>query len=266
MINQERLLLVTGDAIERMMFEARLRSAGFSVTSVGSGAKALDRLAMTTYAVLITTIRLPDTDGVALLREARSRDPELEVILISHGATIESLMGALDHRAFAYLCLPIGQEILENRVRAALERRQVRITRAALLRQLSSHILRATEFERPKPSPGFLENSTLRLGALELDPIRRRAALSLRPLPLSPGEFELLLYLARHGNQIISVEQIAREVLGLACCSTQEARDLVKTRIHRLRRKIEPDPQTPSFIISVRGAGYMFTAPPMAEQ
>lgn len=263
MINQERLLLVTGDEIERMMFEARLRSAGFSVTSVGNGTSALDRLTMATYAVLITTIRLPDTDGIALLREARSRDPELEVILISHGATIETLMGALDHGACAYLCLPIGQEILENRVRAALERRQVRITRATLLRQLSHHLLRVAEPEQPKPS--FMANNTLRLGALELDPIRRRAALSLRPLPLSSGEFELLLYFARHGNQIISVEQIARDVLGLVCCSPQEARDLVKARIHRLRRKIEPDPQAPSFIISVRGAGYMLAAPPQAE-
>ncbi|RRR69861.1 MAG: DNA-binding response regulator [Candidatus Viridilinea halotolerans] len=266
MISQNRLLVVTGDDLERMMLEARLRGAGFSVTSVGSAESALERLAVANYALVITTIRLPAKNGTVLLREARSHDPDIEVILISHEATIETLMAALDYSAFAYLCLPIAQDLLENRVRAAIERRHMRLSRAAILRQLSGPILRTTETERPKVSGSFSVSSTLRLGALELDPMRRRAALSFRPLPLSSGEFELLHYFARHGNQVLSVEQIARDVLGVDYCSPQEARDLVKARIHRLRRKLEPDPQTPSFIISVRGAGYMLTTPPQAEQ
>jgi DNA-binding response OmpR family regulator len=261
-MDHDRLLLVAGDSVERMMLEARLRGAGFDVTSAAGAERALPLLAAQPFALLVTTLLLPGADGVALLREARAHDPELEVILLTAVATIESLIAAVDYGACAYLCLPLGPGVLEARVRAAIERRQLRLTRATVLRQLGAQILRVAEPERTAYGAAPAPPRPLRVGPLELDPTRRRAALDARPLTLSRGEFELLLYLALRDNQIVSVEQIAREALGIPRCSLREARDLVKARVHRLRRKIEPDPQAPALIVSVRGSGYMLVTPP----
>jgi DNA-binding response OmpR family regulator len=264
-MDHERLLLVAGDPIERMMLEAGLRGAGFDLTSAASAESALSLLATQPYALLITSLRLPGIDGVALMREARARNPALEIILLSDAISVEALMAAVDYRACAYLCLPLGPGILEARVKAALEHRQIHLTRASVLRQSGAQSLQVAE-----PAQAIYQTSPqpprpLRVGLLELDPLRRRAAFGFRHLPLSRGEFELLLYLALRDNQVVSVQQIARDVLGVPRCSPQEARDLVKARVHRLRRKVEPDPQSPALIVSIRGSGYMLASPPASE-
>lgn len=264
-MDPERLLLVAGDPIERMMLEAGLRGAGFDLTSVASAEGALNLLAAQPYALLITSLRLPGIDGVALLREARVRNPALDVMLLSDAATIESLMAAVDYCACAYLCLPLGPGMLEARVKAVLEQRQFHLSRASVLRQLGAQILHVAEPAQATYQTRVQPPRPLRVGLLELDPLRRRAALGFRQLPLSRGEFELLLYLALRDNQVVSVQQIARDVLGILHCSPQEARDLVKAGVHRLRRKIEPDPQRPALIVSIRGYGYMLATPPASE-
>lgn len=147
-MDHDRLLLVAGDPVERMMLEARLRGAGFAVTSAASAERARPLLAAQSFALLITTLRLPDTDGVALLREARASHPELEVILLTAAATIESLIAAVDYGACAYLCLPVDPGMLEARITAGLARRQINLTRATVLRYLSAQILRVAEPER----------------------------------------------------------------------------------------------------------------------
>jgi len=131
--------------------------------------------------------------------------------------------------------------------------------RTNILHQLSAQLLHIAEPEQRTYRAHGAQVPLLRIGQLELDPVRRRANFGQRLLELSHGEFDLLLYLALRDNQVISVEQIARDVMGHIRCSAQEARDLVKARIYRLRRKIEPDPEAPALIISVRGAGYMLT-------
>jgi DNA-binding response OmpR family regulator len=264
-MDHERLLLVIGDPIERMMLEARLRGAGFQLVSAASAESALNLLTAQSYALLITSLHLPGIDGIALLREARAYTPEIEVILLSNAATIASLMAAVDYHVSAYLCLPVGSGILEARVQAALARRQIHLARASVLRQLGAQMLHVAEPTPAAYKPAPQPHRPLRVGLLELDPLRRRAALGFRQLPLSRGEFELLLYLALRDNQVVSVQQIARDVLGILCCSAQEARDLVKARVYRLRRKLEPDPQSPALIVSIRGSGYMLTTPPAAE-
>ena len=254
-----RILIAISDSIERMMLEARLRSAGFVTSSAARVESALNLLVSESYALLITTLQAPGIDGLTLLREARSRDPELEVILLATAPTVEALIAALDYGVYACLRLPMGPGMLEARISAALERRRLRLMRTTILHQLSAQLLQIAEPEQRSYHTHKAGVPPLRIGPLELDPVRRRAHFGQRPLELSHGEFDLLLYLALRDNQVISVEQIARDVMGHVRCSTQEARDLVKARVYRLRRKIEPDPEAPALIISVRGAGYMLT-------
>jgi len=258
-MNSSHILIAMSDSVERMMLEARLRSAGLVTSSAARVESALSLLAAEPYALLITTLQSPGLDGIALLREARTRDPELEVILVATMPTVEALIAALDYGAYACLRQPMNPVMLESRISEALESRHLRLMRTNILHQLSAQLLHIAEPEQRTYRAHGAQVPLLRIGQLELDPVRRRANFGQRLLELSHGEFDLLLYLALRDNQVISVEQIARDVMGHIRCSAQEARDLVKARIYRLRRKIEPDPEAPALIISVRGAGYMLT-------
>jgi DNA-binding response OmpR family regulator len=102
----------------------------------------------------------------------------------------------------------------------------------------------------------------LRFGSLWLDMAMRRVHLDGRRLPLTALEFEVLAYLARHAGRVVSSAELLREVWR---CSTDGggSKDQLKSAIKRLRRKIEPDPQCPRYLLTVRGHGYVM--PSQAE-
>jgi DNA-binding response OmpR family regulator len=97
------------------------------------------------------------------------------------------------------------------------------------------------------------------VGALAVHEPRRRATVEGHALTLSSGEFDLLLYLAGRAEQVLTPEQIARELYHHSCTS-EEARELVKSRVHRLRAKLAVVPRSAHMLVCVRGAGYMLTA------
>ncbi|HMQ32313.1 MAG TPA: response regulator transcription factor [Chloroflexaceae bacterium] len=254
-----RLLLVEDEPVMRMVLDVRLRAAGLRVTGVASAEQALELLRGEQYAIMVTDLHLQGLDGLALLCEARRLDPDLEVLVLTGAATLDSAIAALHNGAHSYLRKPAPKGELEGRVAAALERRRARTEGRAVLMQLGAQILRIAEPGPPRPdaSPAV---ARLRVGRLELDPQQRRATADRLPVALSSSEFDLLLYLARREDQVLSAEQLARDALGCCGCAPCEARELVKVRVHRLRQKIERDPRAPRLLVSVRGAGYMLTA------
>lgn len=258
-MDETRLLVVEDEPVTRMMLDARLRAAGFSVTAVDSAELALDLLRSERFAVLVTDLLLQRLDGISLMVEARTIDPELEVIVLTGAASIDSAIAAVNQGAHTYLRKPPRHGELEARIAAARDRRRARVERTLALRQLSSQLLRIAEPEAPAYQCDGDGEARIRIGALEIDTLRRRVSVDQRAVTLSSGEFDLLLYMARRDQQVLSAEELAREVLRCPACSTAEARELIKARIHRLRQKIEPDPHAPRLIVSVRGAGYMLT-------
>ncbi len=256
-MEKSKLLLVEDEPVTRMMLEARLRKAGFLVIAVESAEQALVLLQTERFALLITDLRLQRLDGVTLLGKARMLDADLEVIVLTGVASIDSAIAAVNYGAHTYLRKSDSCGELEARAMAALARRRAKVERDLVLRQMQTQLLRITEPEAPAYGVSI---PPLRVGRLELDPLRRHAAIDRQAVPLSQGEFDLLLYMARRENQVLSAEELAREVLGYAACSSAEARELIKSRIHRLRQKIESVPRTPGLIVSIRGVGYMLTS------
>ncbi len=257
-MNEPRLLLVEDEPVTRMALDARLRAAGFRVTGEASAERALARLRAEQYAVMVTDLIFQQLDGEALLREARGIDPDLEMIVLTGAATLDSAIAAVNHGAHSYLRKPAQPGQLEERVAAALERRRLRAEERALLRQLSAQLLRIAD-PRGAPYDAF-GAGRLRVGPLVLDVQQRRATVNGRSVALSSSEFDLLVYLAKRADQVLSAEQLAREALGYLGCNPGEARELIKVRVHRIRHKIERDPRTPRLLICVRGAGYMLSA------
>lgn len=250
------MLVVEHEPVARMMLEVRLRAMGCTVVAAASGEAALALLCAKRFALLITELHFDSMDGVALMAQSRSLDPELELIVLTGGATLESAIAAVEYGVHTYMRKPVAVGELEQRAAAALERHRSRAERATALLHLSVNLRRIAEPQAPTYRVAEAQAPSQQIGLLGLDTRRRQASVSGRPVPLSRGEFDLLLCLAQHAGQVVSPEQLMREVFHYSC-TRDEARSLVKSHVHRLRHKIEPEPQTPTLLISVRGAGYM---------
>jgi DNA-binding response OmpR family regulator len=239
-MEQRSILIVEDDGITRLMLELQLQDEGYVVASVGCGAAAIDLLAQQRFDLLITDLRLPDIDGIQVMQEAHAASPDIAVIILTGSACLNSAIAAINHHAFRYLLKPVHDDELTRSVSEALTHRRLISERA----------------QPYSPDPGELAGADdLQIGPLRIDPSRHRVICCGQAIPLSSGEFSLLIYLARRRGSVVSAEEIAREVLRYSC-SPQEARNLVKHRIHSLRQKIEAPPGAPRLIHSVRGAGY----------
>lgn len=263
-MSQPSILVVEDEVVARKVLQAMLTHAGYDVTSVGSGEEAIDLLNQRRFDVLLTDLQLRQVHGVEVMALARKRDPEIEVIVLTGYATLDSAIAAVRHGAFNYILKPGKPGEIERSVAEALSKRDVRMARSDWLRRLGKDLLHLADGEvvavkPPSPANDTLDDPLLRVGSLVIDLQRHVVTQSGRNVSLSNGEFNLLAYMAQRNEQVVSPLQLVREVLGYEC-SPQEARDLIKARIWSLRRKIEDDPADPQLIVSVRGVGYILTS------
>jgi DNA-binding response OmpR family regulator len=198
-----------------------------------------------------------------VLAAARRSDPEIEAIVLTGYATLESAISAVRQGAANYILKPGQPGEIERSVAEALARRQERREHSTHLLRLGQSLLQLAGVAPSEEAAGASGVSTatspahvINLGSLVLDQHRHSATLDSRALNLSPGEFALLTYMAQRHQQVISAQQLAREVMGYQC-EAHEARDLIKARVWALRRKLEHDPTNPELLVSVRGVGYM---------
>ena len=122
-----RILVVDDEAIMRDAVSEALRRAGHQVDAFDGGRAALDRLAIETYHLLITDLKMPGMDGLAVLEEAKRISPELPAILITAHGTIESAVEAMKKGAFDYVIKPFKLDELEILVDRALAMRGMAI-------------------------------------------------------------------------------------------------------------------------------------------
>jgi len=102
---------------------------------------------------------------------------------------------------------------------------------------------------------------SIRVGRLTIDPARKEVVFAARRVPLPPNQFRLLLYLALNANRVVEQRELVREVWGLAGSET-EARELIKTYVRLIRRKLGWTDEANNYLQSVRGFGYMLRPPP----
>jgi|HigsolmetaAR202D_1030399.scaffolds.fasta_scaffold00020_5 DNA-binding response OmpR family regulator len=255
-----RILVVEDEVIARRVLRDMLVRAGYNVTAVGSGEEALEELEKEQFDVLLTDLKLRKVDGMQVISAARERDPDIETIVLTGYATLDSAVSAVRNGSFNYILKPGQPGEIESSVARALSRGRERRERTDNLRRMGESLLQlagsrpSSEINTPPPNASYI----IQAGGLRLDQQRHSATLNGKPLNLSPGEFALLTYLAQRPHQVISHQHLVQEVMGYRC-DPHEARDLIKARIWALRRKLEADPANPQMLISVRGVGYMLS-------
>lgn len=262
-MNRAQVLLVEDDVVVRTMLAEQLRASGCVVCSVESGEAAVAQLRARRFDLVVTDLVLEQMDGLGVVRAARRSDPHLEIVVITGVATLESAIAACNHGPCRYLLKPVRPGEIAQIAAEAAARRRDREAQADLLRRMLAQLGQFPALQAPNepagPLPERPDEAMLRVGELTIDARRHLVTVAEQPVQLSSAQFNLLLYMARRSEQVISPQQLARDVLDYDF-STAAARDLLKSHIHKLRHKIEADPATPRRLLCVRGVGYKLTA------
>ncbi|MCS7178127.1 MAG: response regulator transcription factor [Anaerolineae bacterium] len=261
-----RILVVDDEATTRVSLAELLRLEGYEVSIAASGEEALEILSSgPAFDLMVVDIKMPGMDGLQLTEAVKRRSSDTVIILLTAFGTLETAIQALRRGAHDYLLKPCPvSQILES-VRKGLEKRYQARQRRVLVSRLERTIseLRAMEQPdtEPPPSPPPVARH-LEVQGVRLDRERYQAWVGNRPVDLTPTEFKLLSYLMEHADQVCSPQQLVRQVQGYET-DPWGARAIIRVHVRRLRRKLEPDPTHPRYIINVRGVGYMFpTVPP----
>lgn len=227
------ILLIEDDpAIGESLVDA-LKTNGFQATWHTTGGSGLVYARSANPHLILLDLRLPDGSGLDFcrqLRQAGLRQPV--IILTAQRDEIDKVLG-LEMGADDYVTKPFGLRELLSRIRAQLRRAYGEFAPAA-------------------------DANLLRAGELTIDLDRSQARRDETLLNLTPTEFKLLVFMARHPGQALSREQILTAVWGYD--ADVESERTVNVHISRLRDKVERDPSRPALILTVPGIGYRLVA------
>jgi len=221
------------DDEQRMVrfIQLNLEQDGFQVITAYNGKDALEQVRTQLPDLILLDIMMPDINGFEVLRKIREVSNVPVIMLTAKGEEDDRIQG-LELGADDYITKPFSSKELLARIHAVLKRSQA-----------------AQTLSKP---------SKIVCGDIVIDLARRRVIIAGRPIYLTPTEYKLLHELARHCNHVLLHENLLANVWG------PEYRgdvDYLRSYIHYLRKKLEPDPTNPRFIISQPGVGYMLVAP-----
>ena len=210
-----------------------LEHAGFAVATASDGASALEQIRRRAPDLVVLDLGLPRVDGLDVTREVRRRGDLPIVMLTARDDELDKLLG-LELGADDYMTKPFSPRELVARVRA---------------------VLRRAERAGGSPDGGGPGAEVIRAGEVTIDVPRMRVEAGGRLVELTPTEFQILVALARRPGRILTRSQLLDAVHGIAFESYERAID---THVKNLRRKLEPDPRVPRYVLTVHGVGYRF--------
>ncbi|PDW02861.1 response regulator transcription factor [Candidatus Viridilinea mediisalina] len=261
------ILVVDDETVVRRVLGDALAQAGYRVRTAASGEQALALMAEHAADLVLLDLQLGDTNGVDVMHVMRERWPQTQIIILTAHGSMSSAIAAVRHEAADYLLKPIGVDALRQRVGEVLVRHRASRERQTLIRNMYEQLQSLVEEESsPRAAPEVAtpvvqpDEQTLMAGPLMVDSGRYQVSMSGQPIEVTPTEFAILQILARHPGSAVSCVQIV-QTFQAGVDSEDEARQMVRPHIVRLRRKIEPDPAHPRYIQSVRGIGYRWMAP-----
>jgi len=222
-----QILLVDDEISIQRAMAPLLRSRGYGVTVAGTGHEAIDLFSRERPDLVILDLGLPDMNGIEVCRKIRDR-ADTPILILSVRGDEKDKVAALDLGADDYVTKPFGPDELMARVRVALRRS---LGRDAMLRGQLTCSGFTIDFDRHRVNRGD-------------DEIR-----------LTPKEFELLTLLVSHAGRVLTHRAIQKAIWGSPASDQPEH---LRVLIGQLRKKIEPDPAKPRYLITEPWVGYRF--------
>ncbi|SAL70478.1 two component transcriptional regulator [Caballeronia choica] len=238
MDHPKRILIVEDDVDIADVLSLHLRDERYEVVHSADGAEGLRLLEQGGWDALILDLMLPGVDGLEICRRARAMTRYTPIIITSaRSSEVHRILG-LELGADDYLAKPFSVLELVARVKALLRRVD------AVANDLR------------------LDTGRLEVGGISIDPLAREASVDGRRIELTPREFDLLYWFARHPGKVFSRMDLLNAVWGY---QHEGYEHTVNTHINRLRMKVEEDAGEPRRIVTVWGRGYKLAAPQSRE-
>ncbi len=219
-----KALVVDDEPAVRRFLRTSLEPRGYQVTEASTGHEAVDVVAQSKPDVILLDMGLPDLDGVEVTRILREWCT-IPIIILSVRDSEGDKVAALDAGADDYLTKPFGLNELTARLRAALRRVQ----------------------QNP-------DEPVLVSGSLSIDLTNRDVIRDGQRIVLTPTEYDILKALARKAGKVLTHQQLMREVWG----HVEQDLHTLRVNISNLRKKLEPEPARPVFLVTEPGVGYRF--------
>ena len=222
---ERTLLLVEDEAPIRRALRPAIASQAWSLLEADTLASAVALAASHVPDVIVVDLGLPDGDGLDLIRRVREWS-ELPILVLSARDQTRDKVQALDLGADDYLTKPFSVPEFLARVRVALRRRGF--------------------------GSASDESSSWSVGDLHIDLARHQVTMAGRPVGLTPIEFRLLAEISRHPGRVVTHSHLLRAVWG----PHRDEPHVVRVHVANLRRKLEPDPSRPRYLLTEPGVGY----------
>lgn len=233
----QKLLVVEDEISISTLLQFNLEQAGFQVVTAMDGKSGLEKAENEVPNLIILDLMLPEMDGLEVCKELRLRKLNIPILMLTaRDDEFDKVLG-LELGADDYMTKPFSPREVVARVKAIL-RRTASVN---------------TDSEKQKD-----EVEHLRIGEVDIYPENYEAYFKEKALELTPKEFELLVYLARHKSRVLSREQLLSAVWNYDFVGDTR---IVDVHISHLREKIESNTRKPVYIKTIRGLGYKLEEP-----
>ena len=222
--DKSRVLVVDDEPQITRVLRTVLTSQGYQVRTAGEGEAALSNFIEWHPELVITDLFMPRMDGLELCKRIRAVST-VPIIVLSVKGEERAKVEALDSGADDYVTKPFGTDELLARVRAALRR----------------------------ASGGATDVPSFDVGDFRVDLEGRRVHVNGNEVRLTPKEFDLFVYFARHPSKVITHRTLLEAVWGEA---SQEQPEYLRVFMGQLRKKLEPDPSNPRYLVTEPWVGY----------
>ena len=228
-MNKPLVLVVEDDRPIRNLIVTTLKAHDYHYLTAENGHSAIIEATSHNPDIVLLDLGLPDIDGTQVIESIRSWS-NMPIIVISARSEDKDKITALDAGADDYLTKPFGLAELTARV--------------------NSLVRRYTKF-----NPHHEENQRLRFHDMIIDPSAHSVEVQGKPVSLTAREFDILLFLAQHKGRIFTKQQIYQNIWKEPYYQDDGN---IMSIISKLRKKIEPDPEHPFYVLTVYGVGYRF--------
>jgi two-component system KDP operon response regulator KdpE len=219
----QRVLVVDDETSIRRYLHAALGAQGFTIYEAGNGQEAINAVISHHPDLIILDLGLPDFDGIEVTRRLREWSETPIIVLSVREAEIDKI-AALDAGADDYLTKPFGTGELMARMRVAMRR-----------------------------TGGKSDEPVLQVDDLKMDLSRHLVMVGEEQIALTPTEYEILRLLLQNAGKVLTHRQLLKQVWGT---SYESEMHILRVNISNLRRKIEPDPSRPHYLLTEPGVGY----------
>jgi DNA-binding response OmpR family regulator len=240
MSTKANILVVDDEAVERQTLSEILRLEGYRVSAVSNGEAAVDFVRTNPVELMLLDLRMPGMSGLEVIKVVNRTSPEIEIILLTAHGSMETAIEALRNRVHDYLLKPASPTQILESVTRGLTRRSARLQKS------------------DQTNPEMDANAIVALDdGIVIDFGRRLVGFESQSILLTPAEGRLLRVFVENIGKVFTHRELVILVQGYST-SQQEAPEILRPLVSRLRQKLDGIPALQRRVVSVRGTGYVF--------